>query len=158
MISRRSITGLGLLLLLGGMACLGLPWPPSPTPTQNSYPPAAEQPLNEILLGGVIFYKQVATSGLAWYGDLLLDLPQRLDQDSTVEDDIVRGGIFAISKEELLNHLGGDYSPVGGHPFAVYAPGLLARIPAYQGFEAIAVSWRSRPGRARACKATWSAA
>jgi hypothetical protein len=140
MTARRFNAALVLLLLFSGIACLCLPQPSIPTPTPNPYSLAPEQPMNEILLGGVIFYKQVATSGLAWYGDLLLDLPQRVDQYSSEENDIVRGGIFAIRKVDILNYLGGDPKPVGGHPFVVNAPGLLAKIPDYQGFEAIAVS------------------
>jgi hypothetical protein len=105
-------------------------------PTLSSTPPDAstlgsEQPVQPILLGGVLFYEEVKTSGLTWYGDLLLDLPQRLDQYHA---------IFAIRKEEILTFLAGEYEPVGGHGFKVDLPDLSAQIPDYQGFEAIAVS------------------
>jgi hypothetical protein len=132
--ARRFNTALVLLLLMSEIACLAVPWASTSTPTPNPYTLAPEQPVKEIFLGGPIFYKDVHTSGLAWYGDLLLDMPAALHRYQV---------IFAIRKEDILNYIAGQSDMVSApQGFGIFIPGLLlAQIPyEYPSFEAIAVS------------------
>ena len=133
MTARRANLAIILLLLVSGMACLSLPWSSTPTPTPNPYTLAPEQPVKEIFLGGPIFYKEVHTSGLAWYGDLLLDMPAALHRYQMM---------FVIRKEDILKSLGDPSNLVSGHGFSDFVPDqLLGQIP-YEdpSFEAVAVS------------------
>ncbi|MBC8527497.1 MAG: hypothetical protein ISS28_03405 [Candidatus Cloacimonetes bacterium] len=76
-------------------------------------------------------------SGLAWYNDYLILLPQ---YPSRFESDY-DGKLFAISKETILSFLNGK-TDLTITPIEVdfVAPGISYRINGYEGFEAIAFS------------------
>lgn len=96
---------------------------------------AAEQPVTIVPLKGKITKRSAELSGLAWYGDHLVLLPQyphRFAEGDT-------GSILAIPKERILAFLDGDRdSPIKPIRIAFDDGGLAGRIEGFEGFEAIA--------------------
>lgn len=94
-----------------------------------------EQPVVRIPLTGDVAERDAEVSGLAWYGDFLVILPQfpfRFPQDG-------HGSIFVLAKPDILAFLDGQ-STEALAPLAVpfVAPHLAEGIPGYDGCEAIA--------------------
>jgi hypothetical protein len=91
----------------------------------------SEQPVQIIPLDGPLAAASAEISGLAWFGDLLLLLPQfprRFDNQ-----------LFALPKADILAVLDGRQSgPLTPQPIPLIAPGLT-QLPGYDGLEAIAV-------------------
>jgi hypothetical protein len=98
---------------------------------------APEYPVTIIPLTGPLANRHAEISGLAWYGDTLILLPQYPSFAASRGD----GAIFALAKADLLAFLDGTTSerlqPLS-IPFV--APGLAQSIEGYEGYEAIAFS------------------
>ena len=96
---------------------------------------AAEVSVTDIALAGPITDRNAELSGMAWYGDYLILLPQ-YPNFATEEGD---GFIFAIPKADLVAFLDG----AGGEPLEpmqipFVAPGLQESLTGFEGYEAIA--------------------
>jgi hypothetical protein len=119
-----------LAFLLGELAaCTSAPGPRSAPRT------AREQPVVEIPLAGDIARQDSQISGLAWYGDDLIALPQFPDDFPRGED----GTLFALSRGDILDYLDGRRTePLVARSVSFVAPQLRERVPGYDGFESIA--------------------
>ncbi len=96
---------------------------------------AREEPVVEIPLTGDIARQDAQISGLAWYGDDLIALPQ-LPHDFPQGED---GTLFAIPRGDILDYLDGRRTePLAARAMSFVAPRLRERIPGYDGFESIA--------------------
>jgi len=106
------------------------PLPITPPPT-----PVIEQPVIPIPLAGPVAGRNAEVSGLAWYSDTLIILPQYPGRFPSDED----GRIFALPKAGILAFLDGDSDePLTPQEVLWDAPGLAEQIPGFQGYEAIA--------------------
>jgi hypothetical protein len=96
--------------------------------------PVSEIPVTEIPLTDPVAQPQAEVSGLAWYGDYLILLPQ-YPNFSIEEGD---GAVFALPKADLLAYLDGTRAgPLEPIPIPFIAPGLAAQIDGFEGYEAI---------------------
>lgn len=110
---------------------------PTPTPTQTSTPlPPKEIPVQEIPLSGPITSPKAQISGMAWYGDTLVILPQYPEK---VIPGAGGSAAFSLSKQEILDYLSGSIpGPLIPHQITFRAPDLAGLFPGYEGYEAIA--------------------
>jgi hypothetical protein len=120
---------------------------PAPTPTPT-IPPlidvtvpssgAVEQLVTEIPLIGPVTSSQAEISGMSWYGDYLILLPQFPDRVETEGD----GVVFALHKEDIIAYLDEPAEDVVIQPLEIpfLAPGLEEEVPGFDGFEAIALT------------------
>ncbi|MEA3476039.1 MAG: hypothetical protein U9R23_06355 [Candidatus Cloacimonadota bacterium] len=93
--------------------------------------------VERIPLAGAVSSRDSEISGLAWYNDYLILLPQ---YPSRFESDY-DGKLFAVSKETILSFLKGKTDlPITPIEVDFVAPGISDRINGYEGFEAIAFS------------------
>lgn len=130
----RKQAGRGKCLVVGGLlllCCAGcLPTPPVSLPEREG-PAMLEQPVQLIPLDGALRHPEIEISGLAWYGDRLVFLPQHPGRRAA-------GRLFALTKEELNAHLEGRAE---GALLPQEIPFVLAdvdeRVPGFDGFEAI---------------------
>ncbi len=89
----------------------------------------------EIPLAGPVASRQAELSGLAWYGDTLIILPQFPDFNT----DEGAGFIYALSKAEVTSFLNGQINqPLEPRQIPFVAPGLSESIVGFEGYEAIA--------------------
>ncbi len=96
-----------------------------------------EKPVVQIQLTGPLAEAKAEISGLAWYGDNLVLLPQY----PSVFDENGDGVLFYIPKEELLGYLDGKIKePLQPRTIQLIAPQLADSIPGYGGFESIGFS------------------
>jgi hypothetical protein len=94
-----------------------------------------EHKVRSIPLSGKLKSEWAEVSGLAWYGDHLIILPQYPDRFPSEVD----GRIFAISKERLQAFLDGNSTePILPREIRFVAVGVKARIKGFEGYEAIA--------------------
>lgn len=94
---------------------------------------AKEQPVELIPLAGAVADASAEVSGLAWYGDSLILLPQYPERFG--EGD---GVLFALPKADILNYLDGkSTAPLTPVSIKLNATGLKESIPNFQGYEAI---------------------
>lgn len=109
----------------------------TPTPTQTSTPsPPREMPVQEIPLAGPITSPKAQISGMAWYGDTLIILPQY--PEKAVPQSGVPS-IFTLAKQDILDYLSGSISdPLTPQQYSFRAPNFVSQIPGYEGYEAIA--------------------
>ncbi len=106
---------------------------PSATPVQTSE--NDEQPVTVIPLTDPLTDRDAEVSGLAWYGDYLIILPQ-YPNFFTSEGD---GFLFALPKADILAFLDGATSdPLELIQIPFVAPGMSKQIDGYEGYEAIA--------------------
>jgi hypothetical protein len=107
-------------------------------PTQSPTPQLpAEQPVTEIALSGPLADPAAEVSGLAWFGDYLIILPQYPERFS----DSAGGFIYALAKTDILAYLDGQSNqPLEPKAISFEAPRMKDRIRRYQGYEAIAFS------------------
>ncbi len=129
------------------------PQPPAPPQTFTPAParsitpataimtagPAGEpgNPVLKIPLSGPPGDRRAELSGLAWYGDQLIILPQFPDFNG--EED--GGFIYALPKSEILAFLDGQNDqPLAPRPVPFVAPDLEERVAGFEGYEAIAFS------------------
>ena len=114
--------------------------PPVAGPTPSAVPlptvaGTAGDPVIEIPLSGPLAQPSAEVSGLAWYGDHLILLPQYPDFANGEWD----GAIYALPKANLLAYLAGAWpAPLEPVPIPFIAPGLAERIAGFEGYEAIA--------------------
>jgi len=94
-----------------------------------------ELPVTVIPLAGDIANPSAEISGLAWYREDLVLLPQYPDRFAAPGD----GSLFTIPKEQILAYLDG-VSPdaITPHSIALSAPGLADGIRGFEGYESIA--------------------
>jgi hypothetical protein len=127
----------GCLLLA---ACQS-PTPPAPTlPTQGANL-AQEYPVQLISLEGPLSKPQAELSGLAWYGDNLLLLPQYPERfvQSGAPDSY--GALFTLPKSEVLAYLDGkNNAALSPRPIPFFAPDLKQKVSGFEGFESVVVS------------------
>jgi hypothetical protein len=94
----------------------------------------SEAPVTEIPLTGPVARPEAEVSGMAWYGDHLILLPQY--PDFAIEEG--DGAVFALPKEDLLAYLDGTRTdPLEPIPVLFVAPGLADQIIGFEGYEAI---------------------
>jgi hypothetical protein len=121
------------LLILALAACGG-----TTTPGATSVPKgtgAVEYAVTEIPLAGPVADNNAEVSGMAWYGDYLILLPQYPNFDVKEKD----GVVFALPRAEILAYLdGATGEPLEPIPIAFSAPGLAGQIDGFQGYEALA--------------------
>ncbi|MBN1149383.1 MAG: hypothetical protein JXA78_19130 [Anaerolineales bacterium] len=113
--------------------------PPGEVPTQASgIGPAddlAEQPVTIIPLQGPVARPQAELSGLAWYGDYLVLLPQYPKRGGQGKD----GCLWALPKSEILAYLdGSNTQALKPIPIPLDAERIDKDVPGFEGFEAIA--------------------
>jgi hypothetical protein len=90
----------------------------------------SESPVTSIPLDGPVANADAEVSGLAWYGDTLIILPQYPDRWGN--------NLFALPKQDIFAFLDGDLSgPLTPMAIPLTAPDLT-RIDGYEGLEAIA--------------------
>ncbi|MBN1121007.1 MAG: hypothetical protein JXJ17_08010 [Anaerolineae bacterium] len=96
--------------------------------------PLTGQAITPIPLEGMIAEVDSEISGLAWYGDMLILLPQYPDWNGFPED----GYLYGIPKQAILDYLDGkSTTPIEPETYTVSAPNLTTSIIGFQGFEAI---------------------
>lgn len=108
---------------------------PSALPFASPVPPQPiEQPVTEIPLLGLLADRSAEISGLAWYRDYLMLLPQYPRRSTGWE----QGYIYALPKSDILDYLDGrtigPLEPIAV-PFDAY--GMNSWMENFQGFEAI---------------------
>jgi hypothetical protein len=87
-----------------------------------------------IPLAGPVADQDAEVSGMAWYGDTLILLPQYPSRLLDQHD----GALFALDREEIIAFLeGSGSSPLQPVPVPLDAPGLAQQIQGYEGYEAI---------------------
>lgn len=111
------------MLALSGAAWLWL-WPEEPSGT-------LEQPIRVIPLAGGPELPDAEISGLAWYGDELVLLPQYPERFGHV--------VFVAARQDLEDVIEERTTePVRVRRVPLDAPGLVAALPGFDGYEAIA--------------------
>ncbi|MGE5252261.1 MAG: hypothetical protein ACM3QS_18825 [Bacteroidota bacterium] len=112
--------------------------PLTPTAGATAVPPQpVEQPVIQIPMGGRLADQSAEISGLAWYGDYLMLLPQ-YPRHATGGNE---GYIYALRKADILDFLDGKTKgPL--EPLAVRfdAYGIRDQMRNFQGFESIGFS------------------
>lgn len=133
----------GCLLLA---ACQS-PTPPVATPqvtppaVSSSPNQAQEYPVQLISLEGPLSKPQAELSGLTWYGDYLLLLPQYPERFVQANAPDSYGALFTLSKSEVLAYLDGKNSAaLTPRPIPLFAPDLKQKVSGFEGFESVTVS------------------
>jgi hypothetical protein len=107
---------------------------PTPTPPLVSTS-IAESLVAEIPLSGPVSDNNAEISGLTWYGDYLILLPQYPD----FADRGGNGIVFALSKDDILDYLDGMAAePLEPIAIPFRAPDLATSVDGFEGYEAIA--------------------
>lgn len=108
------------------------PFVREPTATPSPVP-LRERPVVEIPLAGPAAIARAEFSGMAWYGDHLVLLPQFPNRFGSKD-----GALFVLDQAEIEAFLAGQIpGPLTPRPLPVNSPGLRAQIPGYEGFESI---------------------
>jgi hypothetical protein len=127
-IPRTSILAVGLIL---GAGCV------PPEATIPSSAPAAtwlvEQSVKPLPLAGPLASPEAEISGMAWYGETLVILPQYPERFA--EGEVPQ--IFGLPKSSIVEVLEGQSEELEPIPILFIAPDFRAEIAGYQGFEAI---------------------
>ena len=130
---RKTLIAVTVLLMMGALVILSAcQTEPTATPVQTS--DKDEQPVTVIPLTEPLTDRDAEVSGMAWYGDYLIILPQYPDFFTSEGD----GFIFAVRKSDILAFLDGaasDSLELIWIPFV--APGISEQIDGYEGYEAI---------------------
>ena len=94
------------------------------------YAPAPEVEVVEIELAGPVADRKAEVSGMAWFGEHLILLPQYPYS--------MGGNVYAISKGDLLAVLDGEIDgPILPRPIPLAGPKPGSLVPGYDGLEAI---------------------
>lgn len=109
-----------------------------------------EYKVQSIPLSGKLTSEWAQVSGLAWYGEHLIILPQYPEKFSSEAD----GHIFAVSKKRIEAFLDGrSRMPIVPHEITLITAGIEEGIRGFEGYEAIAfkgnrvfMSIESKPG------------
>jgi hypothetical protein len=146
----HSILILGLILTIAGCKS-GLQPVSTLRATEPPASSAQEIAITPIPIAGPLSGARAEISGMAWYGDHLILLPQYPSRFGDQED----GAVFTLDKADILDFLNGNGPQVlqpQEIPFS--APGLTGKISGFQGFEALAFSGdqaflaiEAKPGR-----------
>jgi hypothetical protein len=132
---------LSLLLVSCTLPASNGPWLATPSAAiivstavaATPYPTPVEVHVRVIPLAGPISKPEAEISGLAWFSDTLILLPQYPARFG--EGD---GALFAISQAEIAAFLKGEITqPIQPDLIPLIAPGAT-KIPGFEGFEAIA--------------------
>lgn len=134
-----------LMIILAQLAaCTPLLATTAPAPLQSTLPAAtstistivSEAAIQTIPLAGLASLPNAEFSGLAWFGDWLILLPQypaRFPGGA-------QGALLALAKADLLAFLDGtSTAPLSPRSIPLLAPDLLNQVRGYEGFEAVAV-------------------
>jgi len=128
----------GLVWLFALAAGLFLAVACAPSPEQPSTP--VEVAGTAVPLAGPVADANAEVSGMAWYGDFLILLPQYPGRFRGGED----GALFALPEAEILAFLDGErQAPLEPRAIPFSAPGLAEGIQDFEGYEAIAF-WDDR--------------
>ncbi len=103
----------------------------------SAVPPqiAPETVVVNIPLAGPLASQDAEISGMAWYGDNLILLPQ-YPNFSGAEGD---GFLYALPKDEIVAYLAGEtYAPLEPTPIPFTAPDVQDTVAGFEGYEAIA--------------------
>jgi len=113
------------------------PLPPTPATAPTSHPlTPTEIPVTEIPLAGPIANRNAEISGLAWYGDTLILLPQYPIFNGSGPAD---GYVYALPRADIEAFLRGELAgPLEPQAISFIAPGLSRSIKGFEGYEAIA--------------------
>ncbi len=102
---------------------------------KDSVVPVSGVPVFNLPLSAELAGDDTEISGLAWYNNYLIILPQYPKRFPSEGD----GAIFAIPKAEILERLeSGDNKPLEAIKIPVFGQGLNKKIIGFEGFEAIA--------------------
>lgn len=93
-----------------------------------------EQAVTIIPLSGDLQDKKAEVSGLAWYKDFLIVMPQYPNFKGVSGD----GRLFAIPKADIVAFLDGKTKTVSQKEIPFFASGITQKVKGFQGFEAIA--------------------
>lgn len=115
--------------------------PPAPSETpvaavtaSTPVPAPVEQPIRVIPLFGPAASAEAEFSGLAWYGDQLVLLPQYPGRFEGGAD----GALFALDRAPILDYLDGQTRALPQpSPIPFVAPDLATSVPGFEGYEAI---------------------
>ncbi len=118
-------------LFLMTPVCLGC-WSGPAEPPVDVVTDGVETAVQEITLDGPITDRDAEISGMAWYGDHLILLPQYPDYQRS--DSV----IFAIPKAEIEAYLGGDDTAIEPIAIPFENSGLGDRMDGFEGYESIA--------------------
>jgi hypothetical protein len=103
----------------------------TPTPTRPS-----EQPVIQIPLAGPVTAAEAEISGMAWYGDTLVMLPQYPERMS---EGGKPGVLYSLPRSSILEFLDGEsQDPLVPAEIPFISPDLKKQISDYEGFEAVA--------------------
>lgn len=106
-------------------------------PTTGSEESQVDLEVQTVQLAGVLKDRQASLTGMAWYSDTLILLPQNPERYKGQGDD---GALFTLDKVQLLAYLdGNDTQPLSPRRIALHAPALEKDIPNFQGFQAVAI-------------------
>lgn len=104
---------------------LALPTAPLSTSLSN-----VAQPVTVIPLSGPLAARSAELSGMAWYGESLILLPQYPGH--------FRQQLFALHKQDIVDFLRGkNLTPLQPQPIPLIDPGISTQILGFDGFEAI---------------------
>jgi hypothetical protein len=104
-------------------------------PIAVAFPP--EYPVHLLPLAAPLNSPQAEISAMDWHEDTLILVPQYPQRFS----DSNQGALFTLDKADILSFLNGETaSPLEPRTVPLVAPGLVERIPGFEGFEAIAFS------------------
>ncbi|OQY37114.1 MAG: hypothetical protein B6243_01430 [Anaerolineaceae bacterium 4572_5.2] len=95
---------------------------------------AAEVEVTDIVLTGLLEDRKAEISGMDWYGDNLIMLPQY----PTYFTDAEEGYAFALSKDDIMAFLDGAVASLAPTQISFIAPGVKDKAAGFQGYEAIA--------------------
>lgn len=124
------------LVLMSLAGCRAQPVSPTatalPASALTAAPPAAlEYPVQIIPLAAPLDQPQAEISGMAWLGDRLVLLPQYPQR--------YQNQLFCLPKTDLEAYLDGEQTePLLPQPIPFDSAGLEAKIPGFEGFEALA--------------------
>jgi len=120
-------------VLLSGCLILNIILSACQVDGQPSASQAAEASVQIIPLAGPIAARKAEISGMTWYGDYLILLPQFPHR--------VGNAIYAIARQDILYFLSGEENkPITPIPISIDTLDLKKRLPGYEGFESIAFS------------------
>lgn len=110
---------------------------PSPTVLAPATDLPVEHPVIQLPLDGPINTSQAEISGMDWYLDTLVLLPQYPERFGSDGE----GAVFLLDKTDIQAYLEGESSAtLQPRPIPFISSGLADRIPGYEGYEAIAFS------------------
>jgi hypothetical protein len=106
-----------------------------PPKTPKEIPSVVEYPVTVIPLSGPITQSNAEISGMDWFGEYLILLPQYPSRFGSKDD----GAVFALSKIDINSFIAGEISgPLMPIEIPLSLANIESRIVGYEGFEAIA--------------------